>query len=240
MSMILTLWEVHLANQSNQIGQDVEDLDAWAKDNYLTLNPSKCKVMQICFKKEVPALQITGTELKVVSKTKLLGLTVQSYLSWQTQINNMVSKVSRRLYMLSRLRRFGVPSEDLISVYMGYVRTICEYAAPVWHSSITVDQSKKLERIQKRVCRIILSSKYQSYTETLNRLELQTLEDRRLHLCHRFGKKKFLQSKQYNEWSPPPNPKIHSIRLRNTHKFHVRKCNTNREGTVPSHSLQVF
>ena len=116
----------------------------------------------------------------------------------------MVSKVSRRLCMLSRLRRFGVPSDDLISVYMGYVRTICEYAAPVWHSSITVDQSKPLERIiQKRACCIILSSKYESYTETLNRLELQTLEDRRLHLSHRFGKKKFFESKQYNEWSPP-------------------------------------
>ena len=68
----LNLGEVRIANQSNQIGQDVQDLDAWAKDNYLTLNPSKCKVMQVCFKKEVPALQIAGIELKVVSRLSFL------------------------------------------------------------------------------------------------------------------------------------------------------------------------
>ena len=71
----LSLGEVGLANQHSQIGQDVHDLDAWAKDNYLTLNPTKCQVMHVCFKKEVPAppsLQIAGIELEVVSETKLL------------------------------------------------------------------------------------------------------------------------------------------------------------------------
>ena len=32
-------------------------------------------------------------------------------------------------------------------------------------------------------------SKYESYTKTLSRLELQTMEDRRLHLCHQFAQK---------------------------------------------------
>ena len=178
--------------------------------------------MQVCFKREVsapPSLQIAGSELEMVSETKLLGLIVQSDLGWQTQIIQH-DFASRRLYMLSRLRRFGVPADDLVSVYMGYVRPICEYAAPVWQSSITVDQSKQLERIQKRVRRIILGSRYESYTETLSRPELQTLEDRRLYLCHQFAQKRF-ESEQYNEWFPL-NPKTHSMRLRNTHKFHVR------------------
>ena len=150
--------------------------------------------MQVCFKREVPAppsLQIAGSELEVLSETTLLGLTVQSDLGWQIQIIQH-GFASRRLYMLSSLRRFGVPADDLVSVY------IDEYAAPVWQSNITVDQSKQLERIQKRVCRIILGSKYESYTETLSRPELQTLEDRRLYLCHQFAQKRF-ESEQYNE-----------------------------------------
>ena len=48
----LSLGAVRLANQHCQIGRDVHDLDAWAKDNCLTLNPSKCKVMQVCLKKK--------------------------------------------------------------------------------------------------------------------------------------------------------------------------------------------
>ena len=185
--------------------------------------------MQVCFKKEVPAppsLQIAGVELEVVAETKLLGLTIQSDLRWQTQINNMISKASRRLYMLSRLRRFGVPADDLASVYIGYVRQVCEYAAPVWHSNITADQSNQIERIQKRACRIILGSKYDSYTETLRQLELQSLEDRRSHLCSQFAKK-CVQSERYESWFPL-NPRTHGMHLRRTNKYYVPKCNTNR------------
>ena len=87
----------------------------------------------------------------MVSETKLLGLTVQSDLGWQTQINNMVSKASRRLYMLSCLRGFGAQADDLVSVYMGYVRPICEYAAPVWHSNIIVDSLNNLSAFKREL-----------------------------------------------------------------------------------------
>ncbi len=225
----LSLAEVRPAKQPSRIGQDVHDLDTWAKDNHLTLNPSKCKVMQVCFKKEAPcppSFQIAGSELEVVSETKILGLTVQSDLGWQSQVNSMVSKASRRLHMLTRLRRFGVPTEDLVSVYIGYIRPICEYAAPVWHSNITADQTTQLERIQKRACRIILGSKYDSYTETLLQLDLQTLQDRRWHLCHQFANK-CKDSDRYRNWFPP-NHSSHGMRLRHSKSYQMPKCNTNR------------
>jgi len=128
--------------------------------------------------------------------------------------------------MLSRLRRFGVPVDDLVSVYMGYVRPICEYAAPVWHSKITAAQSDQLERIQKRACRIILGSKYASYTQTLSRLNLQTLEDRRLHLCRQFAQK-CLESERYSGWFPQ-NPNTHIMSRRNTSTLDATKYRTNR------------
>ena len=80
----LSLAEVRPANQPRQIEKDVQDLDDWANSHYLKLNPSKCKVMQVCFMRDPrdpPVLKIAGNELEVVTKTKLLGLTVQSNLS---------------------------------------------------------------------------------------------------------------------------------------------------------------
>ena len=82
-------------------------------------------------------MKIADKGLELVTETKLLGLTVQSDLGWQTQVNDMVSKSSRRLYMLCRLKRFGVPVEDLVSVYVGYVRPTVEYASPVWYGNVT-------------------------------------------------------------------------------------------------------
>ena len=137
--------------------------------------------MQICFKRQPPSppdLNIAGKKLEVVDETKLLGLTVQSDLCWDLQVNSMVSKSSRRLYMLSRLKRFGVPVGDLVSVYIGYVRPIVEYACPVWHGSINAHQTHKMDRIQRRACRIILGSTYTSYTDALAITGLQSLEER--------------------------------------------------------------
>ena len=72
-----------------------------------------------------------------------------------------------------------------------------------------------------------------------SRLELQTLEDRRLHLCHQFARK-CLESERYNEWFPL-NPKTHSICAWGTHtnSMSVSAIPTG-TGTVPSHFLQVF
>ena len=227
----LSLGEVRPANQVSQIGSDVQDLDAWAKDNHLKLNPSKCKVMQVSFMREPPdppSLQIAGIELEVVSETKLLGLTVQSNLGWQSQVNTMVSKASRRLYMLSRLKRFGVPTGDLVSVYIGYVRPTCEYAAPVWHGSINNDQTSQLERIQKRACRIILGANYSSYTDSLDQLELQTLNDRRLQLCSQFAQK-CVESDRYSDWFPH-NMRTHNMTLRQCNKYQVPRTKTKRYG----------
>ncbi|KAI8488912.1 hypothetical protein Bbelb_334300 [Branchiostoma belcheri] len=54
-----------------------------------------------------------------------------------------------------RLRRSGVPSTDLVSIFCGYIRPTREYAAPCWSSALTQKQSDALERVQKRACRII-------------------------------------------------------------------------------------
>ena len=227
----LSLAEVRPANQPSQIDTDVHALDAWSNSNHLKLNPSKCKVMQVCFKLQPPTppdLQIAGKKLEVVTETKLLGLTVQSNLCWDMQVNTMVSKGSRRLYMLSRLKRFGVPVEDLVSVYIGYVRPIVEYACPVWHGSISIQQTQQIERIQKRACRIILGSTYTSYTDALSTTGLHTLQERRLHLCTQFAKK-CTTSEKYTEWFPL-NDRSHSMRLRNTRTYQVPKFRTERYG----------
>ena len=227
----LSLAEVRQICEPSQMDADVRDLDAWANHNHLRLNPSKCKVMQICFKRQPPSppdLCIAGKRLEVVNETRLLGLIVQSDLCWDLQINSMVSKSSCRLYMLCCLKRFGVPVSDLISVYIGYVRPIVEYACPVWHGSINIKQSQQIERIQKRACRIIIGSTYTSYAEALSVTGLQTLEERRHHLCTQFARK-CCTSGKYSGWFPLNN-RTHTMNLRNTHTYQVPRFRTSRYG----------
>ena len=58
-----------------------------------------------------------------------------------------------------------------------------ELAAPVWHSGVTVAASKQLERVQKAAFSIILGKQY------LTDLKMESLKERRKHLCSKFAKK---------------------------------------------------
>ena len=111
--------------------------------------------MQISFLRNPPPainLKINGTELEVVSSIKLLGVIIQSDLKWDQQVKYLIGNASRRLYILSKLRKNGVKTEDLVSIYKMYIRPTLEFGAPVWSSGLTGSQAKNIERIQKGLC----------------------------------------------------------------------------------------
>ena len=56
------------------------------------------------------------------------------------------------------LKRCSLSTEDLLHFYFSVVRPILEYACPVWHTSLTKEQTCQIEHIQKRAMRIIFDS----------------------------------------------------------------------------------
>ena len=69
--------------------------------------------------------------------------------------------------MLSKLKYVGVCQKDLIEVYILFIRSLLEYCAVVWHSSLTVDDVRVLERVQKTSLRIILGDVHTSNESAL-------------------------------------------------------------------------
>jgi len=135
-------------------------------------------------------------------------------LKWGKHNNVIIKKGScRRLFLLKKLKRFGVCTEDLREIYQLYVRPIMEYAAPVWHPGSTCQQSAALERIQKRALRISLGSDYTCYTEALCRLHLNTLKAGREFLCLKFSKSMF-NSPTFRNWSPATRNEVHNRGLK--------------------------
>ncbi|KAI8516828.1 hypothetical protein Bbelb_054090 [Branchiostoma belcheri] len=129
----LNMGESRLAYSPSTLQNDLDSLDDWSVRNHMLLNPRKCKVLHISFMQRpppVPALTLGGQVLTVVTQARLLGLQIQSDLGWDAQVDSMVTKGSRRLFLLCRLRRAGLPTVDLTTVYCGYVRPLLEYAAP--------------------------------------------------------------------------------------------------------------
>ena len=79
--------------------------------------------------------------------------------------NSMVTRANLRLFMLRSPKPFGMPTTDLVTIFVGYVRPLLQYACPVWHHGITKTQRDPIERVQKRALRIILGHNYISYAK---------------------------------------------------------------------------
>ena len=163
----------------------------WSQSNNMSLNPAKCFTLHVSFLKNPPLpeiLSVNDSILCNVQNIKILGIIIQSNLKWNLHIDDLVKRCNRKLYMLRKLKKFNLPLKDLVTIYAGYIRPILEYCAPVFHSSLTKEQSNSLEKIQRRVCKIILGYEYINYLHACQICNLPTLEERRLKLCIKFAK----------------------------------------------------
>ena len=107
-----------------------------------------------------------------------------------------------------------------------YVRSILEFSATVWHSSLTEENRNDLERVQKTAFRIILGQRYKTYQNALNILNLETLDERRNILCLNFAKRTSKHPKLKKMF--PLNEKMHSMKTRKQEKYKVQKAQTER------------
>ncbi len=223
-----TIAENVAKNQASRIQDDVNELVTKLGENKFQLNEKKCKEMRISFAK-TPAdfnpIIINGKAIEQVSCVKLLGLNITSDLKWNHHISEISRKVSKRLYFLKQLKRAGVATKDLVIFYTTCIRPIMEYACPVYHNSLPNYLSDELESLQKRAMRIIFP--FVSYFEALELAKLETAYNRR----------QTQTTNLFQEISHNPEHKLYrflpklnkcNFKLRNTRKFHVPVCKTNR------------
>ena len=111
---------------------------------------------------------------------------------WSTHVNTICSTASSRLHSLKVLKRCSLSTSDLLYFYTSAVRPLLEYACRAWHTSLTSEQSKQIERIQIRALKIILNSNCIDYENLCLIHNLDTLSNRRNQLCMTFFEKSVL------------------------------------------------
>ena len=101
--------------------------------------------------------------------------------------------------MIRRLKELGASQSDLIEIYKSQVRSILEFAVPVWAGYITQAEKNQIERVQKCALAIIQNERYTSYTQALIDTKLEFLEDRRQDQISKFAKKSLKHTK-FKNW----------------------------------------
>ena len=145
-----------------------------------------------------PELRVDDNEIQVVDEMRILGLIIRSDMKWSANTEHIVIRAFRKLWMLRRLKSHGASTTDLLDVYIKQVRCLLELAVPAWHSGLTKGESTDIERVQRAALQIILGLSYTSYGAALDELSLDTLEDRIIFLCRKFGNKALKHPKHRN------------------------------------------
>ena len=220
----------------NHTSQDTLNyISNWTSENLMKLNTSKCNYMIFSRSSEKFSTRLTINQDKIdrVSESKILGVWISDNLSWDKNCQQICVKAYSRLQMLTKLKYVGVQTEDLLDIYVLYIRSIAEYCSVAFHSSLTIEQSEKLERIQKTCLRVILGDMYVDYSSALEMSGLDKLSSRRESRCLNFSLKCLKHPR--NSRLFPINNLPHAHDVRNSEKFQVNfaRTSTYQDSTIP-------
>ena len=99
---------------------------------HMKLNVDKTKIFVINSSNNYqfnPRMTIPGSvkPLEVVDTTKLVGVTLTSDLKFHKHVQNIVKKSFGKIWILRRLKEFGVKEIDLLDIYIVQIRSGMEY-----------------------------------------------------------------------------------------------------------------
>lgn len=138
----------------------------------------KCAVLHLGTPRINFSYTINNILLPDVNIITDLGVKVSGDLKFRQNIDCLVAKAHQRSSLILRCFKCRDPL-ILCRAFVTYVRPILEYCSQVWSPSYLTDIFK-IERVQRRFTRRLKYNGKLSYGQRLNKINLETLELRRL------------------------------------------------------------
>ena len=221
----ISIDQKYLPANTNPVQNTLDQAAKWTDENLMKLNTAKCNFMIFTRSQDFTTrLSIHENTIERVKVSKLLGIWISENLSWGKNCQEICKKAFSRLSMITKLKYVGVKIEDLLDTYILFIRSVTEYCAVVFHSSLTKEQSDKIEKIQKTSLKIILGDWYISYSAALEMCNLETLYERREKRCLDFALKSIKHER--NSRIFPLKASKNEYEVREKEKFHVNFART--------------
>ena len=149
------------------VNEELVNVYDWLTSNKLTLNIKKSNYVifhpyqqKLYFEPKITIFD--NTEKKQVALEnkefiKYLGVFIDKGLSWKEHINYILTKISRSVGLISKLRHF-IPRHTLLTIYQALIVPYISYGLTVWGQTSSFLLNKILI-LQKRALRFIYSTK---------------------------------------------------------------------------------
>ena len=228
--------------KDNLKSQDyLDNINSWTEQQKMIINQKKTKAMIFNFTNNhqfTTRLSLKGENIEVVNQMKILGTIINNSLSWDENCSNLIKKVNSRMQLLRNIYTFGASNHEMVHLWILYCRSVLEQSCVLWHNSLTLENIEDLERTQKSFAKLVLRERYVSYENALQKLNLETLEERRSGLCLKFAKAGIKHKKMDDLF--PQNPKKHKMNIRETEMYKVEFANTKRLQTSSIPMMQNY
>ena len=138
---------------------------------------TKCVVIATRQKHQLSPLQLKltlkKTDIEQVHEHRVLGVTIDAEMKWQSHLSNVCKIVSKNLFLLSQLRYYvNVKARKLF--YSAHILSYINCASTLWDGCSEV-HLKKLNYLHRRAAKLILSDLSIPIDDKLKTLKLLPL-----------------------------------------------------------------
>ena len=176
-----------IASGKTKIEEDLKLVAAWFFENKLLINPEKTKLLLIGTRQllgkllEETTITFLGEEITPTTNAKDLGLTLDSYLTYDYHIKNVVSSCMAKLCQINRVKD-SFDRDSLRLIINALLMSKLYYCSTVW-SNTSATNIKKLRAVQNFACRILTNTgRYDHVTPALRAIRWLPVEE---HLKYR-------------------------------------------------------
>ena len=113
-----------------------------------------------------PPLIFNNTFIERVNTHKHLGLFLTSSLDWGVQVKEVCLKANKKLSVLRSVKLLSRQTLDLL--YKLTVRSVIDYALPVYYKTLKQTELARLENVQYRAAKIVTGALHYSNKDKLN------------------------------------------------------------------------
>jgi hypothetical protein len=152
----------HLLQEArNQIQPYLDSLFTWTSDNHLHINPDKCGYTIFTTEnsqRQVKLdLTINNTPIPPEPNPKILGITFDQALTFNTHVKTSTDKCKKSLNIIKAIasKDWGKQKETLLASYNAITQSQLEYGCTVWGPTIAKTNMNELQKVQNSALRIV-------------------------------------------------------------------------------------
>ena len=152
----------------------------WFIFNNMQANANKFQFIIFGKKQGTEPLKLDVHDSLIVESdhVKLLGITLDKKLDYKVHVKSLCRKTAWQIAALGRISKF-LSVEAKLTIFRTFIVSNLEYCKVVWNFCSKTD-ANKLEKLQERALRIVLSDYSSSYNTLLEKSKTKTLLEGRL------------------------------------------------------------